>query len=826
MKQYLVILLGTTALGLSTPAWAVQQALSSTRQGGTTDTAPGCVPKEPAPSMAAPGPTAGDGRLSCTDQVASAARPADTGKNDSAPDDIIVTAQKRSERLSDVPLSITAASGDQLANAGITRPADLEKIAPGLTFRPSTYGSPVLTIRGIGFYDVAVAVAPTVSVYSDQVPIPYLAMTEGASFDVERVEILKGPQGTLFGQNSTGGAINYIPAKPTDALTSGFDFTYGRFNEVDAQGFVSGPISGDLKGRIAVRHEYADGWQVSQSRPSDRLGRRDFTTGRAILDWSTSGLRLELIANGWIDKSETQAGQFMRYDPQIPASAGGYTDLEAALLAIAPAPDKSRIADWDPGVSLRRNDHFYQFSLRGDIDLSDSITLTSISAYSHLKQWAPVDTDGVPETNLRLTIDARIKSFSQELRIASAKGPLRWMIGGNYSNDTTDDREIGNILASNSGFGPLRYSEFAIGNAQKIESKAGFGSIDYEFVHGLTLQLSGRYNDQTNRFRGCLYDSGNGDISTVFSFVSNLLRGFAAPVVALQPGACATLGEVGYGTPNVPVPIVAKRLSEDNFSWRAGLNWKPDRDTLLYANVTKGYKAGSFPTVPGLFPTQFDPVTQESVLAFEAGFKIAAFDRRLQLDGAGFYYKYNDKQIAGYVGTAFGNLPSLVQIPRSSVRGGELSLNWRPIDGLRLNAGVTYVDTRIDRSFMTNDPNGTTIDVKGASFPGTPKWQANADVDYRVPLNAKVELTMGGNISYRSSSQAAFGGLSEFEIPGYATLDLRLGVGALDSRWKAQIWGRNVTNKFYLTNVTDVIDTVVRLTGRPATYGVTLSYRY
>ncbi|MCW6530769.1 TonB-dependent receptor [Sphingomonas sp. MMSM20] len=815
MKKHLLVLFGSTAIGVCGPAYAARPAATTEPARGKIAPAAPCV----APA-GAPGGSAG---------VAPCIAPStagEAGRTDLGTNDIIVTAQKRSERLSDVPVSITAVSGAHLADIGITRPSDLEKIAPGLTYRPSTYGSPVFTIRGIGFYDVAVAVAPTVSVYSDQVPVPYLAMTEGVSFDVERVEVLKGPQGTLFGQNSTGGAINYIPAKPTDTLTSGFDLTYGRFNEVDAQAFVSGPIAGNLNGRLAVRHEYADGWQISQSRPLDRLGRRDFTTGRMILDWEQGPVRLEFNANGWINKSETQAGQFMRYDPQVPASAGGYTDLQAALLAIAPAPKNSRIADWDPGVSLRRDDYFYQFSLRGDVDLSDSIKLTSISAYSRFKQWSPVDTDGVPVPNMRLTIDARIESFSQELRVAGQSGPLRWMIGGNYSHDKTDDREIGNIDASNSGVGPYRYREFTIGNAQKIDAKAVFGSVDYEIVRGLTLQASARYNDQTNRFRGCLYDSGNGDIATVFSFLSNLLRGFTDPVVALKPGACATLGEVGYGTPLVPVPIVEKRLSQDNVSWRAGLNWKPTQDTLLYANVTKGYKAGSFPTVPGLFPTQFDPVTQESVLAVEAGFKVAALNRRLQLNGAGFYYKYNDKQIAGYVATAFGNLPSLVQIPRSSVRGGELTINWRPVEGLTLNGGVTYVDTRIDRSFVTNDPDGTAINVKGASFPGTPKWQMNADIDYHVPLDSTLELTMGGNLSYRSKVQAAFGNLTEFEIPGYALLDLRLGLGARDSRWKVQLWGRNVTNKFYLTNVTDVVDTVVRLTGKPATYGITLSYRY
>lgn len=156
--------------------------------------------------------------------------------------DIIVTAQKRSERLTDVPISITAASGEQLAKAGVVSPGDLGKIVPGFTYQPSNYGPPVYSIRGVGFFDNALAGSPTVTVYVDQVPLPYLAMTAGATLDLERVEVLKGPQGTLFGQNSTGGAVNFLAAKPTRDLSFGLSGEYARFNQVSAGGFISGPI--------------------------------------------------------------------------------------------------------------------------------------------------------------------------------------------------------------------------------------------------------------------------------------------------------------------------------------------------------------------------------------------------------------------------------------------------------------------------------------------------------------------------------------------------------------------------------------------------------
>lgn len=309
--------------------------------------------------------------------------------------EIIVTAQKRSERLSDVPLSITAATGEQLANVGVSSPADLVKVVPGFTYRPSDYGTPVFYIRGVGFNDIAVAVAPAVSVYVDQVALPYLVMAQGASLDLERVEVLKGPQGTLFGQNSTGGAMNFIAAKPTKELEADVDFTYGRYNQMDIQGFVSGPLSDAVRGRLAVRHEGRDGWQISQSRPGDRLGKRDFTTARMTLDLDASDtLKLEFIANGWKDRSETLASQFIALAVQ-----NVYLDTPNQIAAdpiyANPAPNNPRIADWGsdrPAVlpsyigqsnikDYAKNDSFYQVSLRADQELSDDITLTSISAY-------------------------------------------------------------------------------------------------------------------------------------------------------------------------------------------------------------------------------------------------------------------------------------------------------------------------------------------------------------------------------------------------------------------------------------------------------------
>jgi iron complex outermembrane receptor protein len=741
--------------------------------------------------------------------------------------DIIVTAQKRSERLSDVPLSITAVTGEQLRSAGVTSTADLERIVPGFTAQQSAYGPPVFTIRGIGFYDTSTGVSPTVSVYVDQVPLPYSVMTPGASLDLERVEVLKGPQGTLFGQNSTGGAINYIAAKPTDELEAGGSLTYGRFNQFDVDGYVSGPLADGVKARLAIRHEDRDDWQYSQTR-DDTLGRRNFTVGRLLLDVEPSdALALQFNLNGWIDKSDSQAAQFLAYAPTNPM---GFPEEQAFFATAVRAPNKARVADWDPGVDFRHDDRFYQASLRADLALSSDVTLTSITAYTDFRGRNPNDSDGVSFNDLFFFIKSDIDSFSQELRLAGETSGLKWMIGGNYQSDTANEDQLGHEWASNSGIATpafvSRYRDFVIRNDQEIKTAAVFASLDYEIVPTLTIQGSIRYTDQRRKANGCLLDAGDGALATAFGNLYSLLQTIGSGVpttVAIPNGGCVT-SDAAFN----PVTNVPGTLNEDNLAWRAGLSWKPSNGLLLYANATKGYKAGSFAGVPSVSVAQYIPVTQESVLAYEAGFKASLFDRHVTLEGAAFYYDYHDKQILGFVNTGFpfGTLPKLLNVPTSRVAGFELSTSIRPATGLSFRGAVSYIDSKVTRSYLTPAPYGAVIDLKGEGFPNTPRWQISGGFDYETPVSGAIDAFFGGDVNYRSKSVAAFGSDPLFAIDGYALVNLRAGIKSNDDRWRAELWGRNITNKYYWNGVSHVIDSTSRVAGMPSTYGVTVSFRY
>ena len=748
-------------------------------------------------------------------------------------DEIVVTAEKRAERIGDVPLSITAITGGQLERQGVTSVADLEKVVPGFVYTQSPYGAPVYAIRGIGFFSESVGVSPTVSVYVDQVPLPFTRATEGASLDLERVEVLKGPQGTLFGQNSTGGAVNYIAAKPTDTFKAGGEVSYGRFNDVDVQAFAGGRIAPTVTARFAVRTEQRDAWQYSTS-DGEKLGKRDFTTARLLVDWRPiDALTYEFNVNGWKNKSDTQANQFQRYDSSASNNTGypgsiAYPNIEATLLARPPAPANGRSADWSPG-NYKRDDDFYQVSARGDLALPRDITLTSITSLSKLVIHSPTDSDGTDLPVLYVETNSFTKTIAQELRLSSpTTNRLRWLVGGNYQYDRVSDIQFIDDQGSNSGVGPFRFTTFENdAGVQHIKTDAAFGGLDWHMTDTVTAQVSTRYTKRTQDLTGCLRDEGGG-LATAFGFLSTLLNGNPHVPASgdrsyIAPGGCVTLDPAT----NLPESI-HKTLNEHNISWRGGLSWKPDADSLVYGNVTRGFKAGTFETIPAIRPEQFDPVPQEEVTAYEIGARTRLLDGMFDLSGAAFHYDYKNKQLLAYISDAFfGSLPGLVSVPKSRVDGVEANIVFRPVAYWYVSLGGTYLDTSVESDFHTLGPLASSgaFNVKGSPFPATPKLSLLADSEYRFPLVGDWRGFVGGNLTYRGRTTSTFAAPSEFDIDGYTLVDARVGMERSDGTLRVQLWGQNITDKYYWTHVDHVLDTVTRVTGMPATFGVAVIWK-
>ncbi|WP_235536395.1 TonB-dependent receptor [Sphingomonas sp. Root50] len=770
--------------------------------------------------------------------------------------EIVVTATKRSESINKVGVAISAIDGQAMRTQGIASVADLTRVVPGLTFARSAFNTPVFTLRGVGYFDSALSGAPAVSVYMDQVPYSFTALTSLAvGLDVERVEVLKGPQGILFGQNSTGGAINYVANKPTDTLKMGLDLEYGRFNSIEAAGFISGPVTDTLRGRIAVKINRMDGWQKNYfSRPGDTLGRRREYVGRAILDWQpTDQLKVELNLNGWRDRGEPQAGQFIFFRPNLPC---GLACTPPELVATPLAPNNARAADWsttindgsNQDISPRKHEDMWQASLRADYELTDDLTVTSISAYAHLKRNSIAGDDGVAINNYDIVANiGKIEDYSQELRLANgAFNRLRFTLGANYQYGKVFER---NLLAYTQSTASLllHFSRAGDYSDQRVENYAFFGNVDFDLLDKLTLKAGARYTNSDRHFVGCTYDNnydplwGNDAQRVLFQGIIAGARsslGLTAPVPPLVPGQCTLLKAPEMDAAGNPIPapdaytpgVLNTHLREDNLSWRLGLDYKPTGDGLIYGNVTKGYKSGGFPAISASTTAQIQPVTQESVLAYEVGFKQKFLDRKLLVTGAAFYYDYRNKQLkSGFAEPVFGTVFALTNIPKSTIKGAELTVAAQPIEGLSINGSVTYLDGKIKR-FTGINLFGDTGDFSGDRLPYTPKWNVSAGANYAVPISADLMLNLGANMNYNSRAQAVIGhdpvSLAVGRIKPFTTMDARIGIAADDDRWSVQLWVKNLTNEYYWNNVALLYDTSVRYAAMPRTFGIRTSARF
>lgn len=742
--------------------------------------------------------------------------------------EIIVTAQKREQSINKVGMAITAQTGDELLEKGVSSVADLAKVVPGFTFEGAAGNAPIYSIRGIGFHDLSLASGQAVAIYADETPIPFGYQTVGVDFDIERVEVLKGPQGTVFGQNSTGGAINYVMAKPTADLDYGINLTYGRFATSDISGFVSGPLSDTLRARVAFRSIQGDGWQkrygpvpnAYQGAASDTLGKQNQLAGRVMVEWQpTSDFKVLLNVNTRRDRSDTQAPQFNGLRPS------SSQPLTAEVLAFPLPPEDNRAASWDPGIDYAQNNRWTEATARIEYD-TGGVTITSLSAYQNYDRFTPArEHDATPYPVLRYGYVGDVETFYQELRAGGAFGDRgSWLLGVNYQEDETHEKFSSyNPLASSRILFGLPHLASASQSANQIKTYAAFGNVEYPITTDLSLQAGARYTKNERKSQGCSLDAGDGGLAAIFeriqlNFVTAGLK--TTPVVKPSIGGCVTLD--ASRTP----ALFSGELNEDNVSWRVGLNWTAMPGTLFYVNASKGYKAGSYPLVSATSAVQYAPVTQESVLAVEGGFK-SRVSSTLQLNASAYFYDYKNKQINGiYIDPVFGRLTKLVTVPESRVYGFEATMDWRPLPGLTINPSVSYVNSKIEGTFSNYTPTGVLKSFVGEPFPYAPKWQANTNLEYKWNVSGNLSAFLGGNVSYHGKTNGAFGQIPAYAIKDYTLVDLRAGVESESGQYRVFVWGTNVFNQYYWMTAARNFDVDARNTGQPARYGVTFSYKF
>jgi len=634
-----------------------------------------------------------------------------------------------------------------------------------------------------------------------------------------------GTQGTLFGQNSTGGAINFIAAKPTDTWTAGGTFAFSRFNTADFQGYVSGPLSSTLEARLAVRSVQGGDWQQSYTRDAGH-GQQDFTQARFILDWRpVDRLKISFNANGFHDGSDTQAAQFKAFLPGVPSRIS----LVPLLANYPVAPSDARAADFNAGQNYASNNNFVQAILHADYEVSSALTLTSITTYSNEKVKQLIDSDGTSLTNINIFIDGHVSTISEEARAAGRLGRVNYILGATYERDRTREGGYQDISYSTLAFSiapppfpPL--DVFGTNVNQNFDTKAVFGNFDHQVLDKVTLHGGVRYTQADLSYNACTL-AGSANLSTAFGTLTNILRRSAGLPAISNPavGQCASLDATL--TPALGTGV----LNQGSVSWRAGIDVKPRPGVLLYANASKGFKAGSVTSAPNQINAQFKPVVAESVQAYEAGFKATLLNRKLELNGAGFYYDYRNKQLQGkvvFTPNIFGPINALINVPKSRILGAEAQASLYPVSGLALNVGVTYLDTKVVGDFLNYSFVGNPANFNGNPFPFTPKYQAVLGADYRHHVSAGRSAFIGVDANIRSHTTAGFGNDPQAYIPSYSVVDALIGIERDDGRWRAELFGRNITNAYYYTDVVRVIDTVRTYAGMPATYGIRFSFRY
>ena len=842
---------------------SVAGAASGATQSAEPASATPVLPKSAQVDAAAPN-AVGSAQAMPATPVAAASRsgtaPSVRARGISTVEEIVVTAQKREESINNVPLAISAFSGNDLKALGVNDTRDLGNLVPGFTYGDSGYGVPVYSIRGIGFNDPSETASSTVGIYNDEFSLPFPVFSKGGNLDLSRVEILKGPQGTLYGRNTTGGLVNYIANKPTDAFAAGGSVSYGRFDALDGEGHVSGPITDTLNGRIAYRGTFAgEGWQYSNTRMEDTLGRQNKQSGRAILEWKPAdSVTTLLTVSGWTDHSDPQAPQAIAIQPQNALVGALALAPQVAEYPLVPFDSKdNRVADWAPGQSYHLAEKFGMVGVRSDWKFDDLNALSFLSSFENFDinhSFLPqtgldslntdremVDHTNADEFELRLSGDPvssfhylaglyvshdRVNNFNRVfIDSNSAVYPLP--LAGNVIAKLQPLLNLLGITAPLPTVGDLLTNRVDASGIQAANTRALFLNGDWNFQPDWKATMGVRYTQERRNFYGCTGDDPTQSAGIGFAHAFDaiqiaqaLLHGALPPTHLAQPGGCIEYDPKTFNSE----PFIGT-LSEPNVSFRSALDWTPQDDWLFYGSYSRGFKSGSFPIVAASTNAQYAPVVEEKLDAYEVGSKTSFFDRRLHLDTSAFYYDYRNKQLYGVIfDQVFGPLPVLVNAPASQVQGAEVEIQSSPIDGLYLALNGTYLRTVIGQ-FTTLDSGGKSEDLTGKPFNFAPRVSTTLVVNYTLPAGESRTLSFGGDYSYRSATNAILTQDPLFAIAGYRTLNLHVDY-ASDEGWTLGLFGRNVLNEFYTVGTINTGDTVARFTGMPRTYGLRLSYEY
>jgi iron complex outermembrane receptor protein len=694
-------------------------------------------------------------------------------------EEIVVTAQKRAESLQNTPIAISAVTGEAIDKLNIDDIGAIAAANPSLVYSEAG-GEAQLYIRGVGSNIFSVGVDQSVATHIDGVYAGRANMGLTQFLDIDRVEILRGPQGTLYGRNATGGAINIISRAPTDDFEGYASGLLGSFDRVDFRGALSGPLTESLSARVAVRRLKDDGYTEDlDPRGSNKIDDNDLTAVRGSLRWKSEGLTASLIA----EHSEFENGNTSIYPIDNDGLAGSFGAI--------------------PTNSIRKTRNntpsFHKWNTSGvtgnfDWNVSDSTNLNLTLGYRDWDSDFLFNTDGTEIEVTRSSFAYTSEQLSAELRLSGEAGWGRWLVGAYWF----DEDKFGGLGLVRAGFTPpavLAPRSFIFRADGTGEATAIFGQVDYKLAETWTLSAGLRYSDEKK---------------------GDLLR---------QSTLLPDNELLGLFTPNVipdATPATTRNVSRSWDAWtpRLGLEYRPSDDRLFYLTYSEGFKSGGFNDLSVINPP-FDP---EFIDSFEIGAKTEWLNGRLRANASAFYYDYTDLQVSVFA--SVGNITTTftTNAAEATVKGLELDLVARPIDALDIRASLAFLDATYD-NFTTPYGSCTAanvaldsrcvgrvglprlINAAGNRLNNAPEFKGSLSVGYSIDLASGGQVTLFGAANHQGRVFFLPANTTVMSQASYTLVDARIGYENESGDWAVGAFVKNLTDEEYFHNIVQFTST-------------------
>lgn len=721
-------------------------------------------------------------------------------------EEVVVTAQRRSENLSDVPVAVTVLLGEGIRKRRVQALDDIATYVPSLQIN-SVIGenTPIFSLRGVSMSDYSLNQQGPVATYVDDVYRGSSTILGVSMFDVDRVEVLRGPQGTLYGKNTTGGAVKIFSRKPELEEYNGYvSGGIGNFGRQEAAGAINIPLSNTTAVRIAGVVTRADGWFENQV-----AGQPDLNATREY------GLRGTFLWEPKLDTLIVLRASISEQDPinygirseagEFGVGAGLYAFYNSLFPIQNPNTDYFRTGLGDHEIESdqprRRNSQVQEIALTMDFPISDDLNFTSVSSWTDGEMLIPEESDGSPLRVLELPQFGETTQLTQDLRVTSDySSKLNFILGAFYGHEKTviNNKFIGFADIDATGDGLVNADDCTASgyficnyenNFEQIKkSYAVYSDLTYELSEKITLTGGLRYtNDEgeQNDYKSVLYGIDG------------------TPLFNLIPGTAALDGTIDLKT------------NSDNVSGRAVIDIQLDNGALVYASVNRGYRGGAFNAQAYVTLDELTTADPETIMAYEVGVKHTMFNRTLQYAAGIFYYDYRDQQFLDIDTNA---LQRVTNIEKSRVLGAELELTFSPVEDLVFNSAFSWLDTEVRAGELRG------IDLVGNNLPNSPDFSFTASMDWSVLQLEQGDISLNLNAKYTNSQY--FGVVNDPRLiqKSYGLLNGQLAYTSDDIGLEVSVWAKNIFDEFYYSNRIDVLSYGFDYNhiGAPRTFGASI----